>query len=121
MVGLISRLVAPPAPPSQRSVARIATGTGTQLPVARPPLRANDSFSVAIGAKEAADISAMTGAIHNAAKGASLLQVAAAGLGEIDDALTRMKELATLAKTTSYSRAERAIMNAEFAALRGDR
>ena len=50
-------------------------------------------------------------------EGASLLQVAATGLGEINDALTRMKELATLAETTSYSRGERAIMNAEFAEL----
>ena len=117
MLNLISGLVAPTALPSQRSVAQTPTGTGTQLPVARTPLRANDGFSVAVGTNEAADIGALTGASRNAAEGASLLQVAATGLSEISDALTRMKELATLAKTTSYSRGERAIMNAEFAEL----
>ena len=118
MLSLISSLAAPAALPSRRSVAQISTGTGTQVPVARTPLRANDSFSVAVGATEAVDIGALTGARHNAAEGASLLQVAATGLGEISDALIRMKELATEAKTTSYSRAERAIMNVEFDELR---
>ncbi len=117
MLSLISSLAAPAAPPSQRSVARTPTGTGTQLPVARTPLRANDSFSVAVGTKQAADIGALTGAGRNAGEGASLLLVADRGVGEISDALTRMKELATQAKTTSYSRGERAIMNAEFAEL----
>lgn len=117
MLSLISSLAAPAALPSPRSLAPISTGTGTQVPVGRTPLRANDSFSVAVGAKEAVDIGALTGARHNAAEGASLLQVAATGLSEISDALTRMEELATLAETTSYSRGERAIMNAEFVAL----
>jgi flagellin len=116
MLSLISSLISPPALPSQRSVAQTATATGTdtQLPVARTPLRARDSFSVAVGAKEAVDISALSGARHNAGEGASLLQVAATGLSEISDALTRMEELAELAETSSYSRGERAIMNAEF-------
>jgi flagellin len=117
MLSLISSLVAPTALPSPRSPAQISTGTGTQLSVARAPLLADDSFSVALGAKQAADIGALSGASRNAGEGASLLQVAATGLGEIGDALTRMEELATLAETTSYSRRERAIMNAEFAEL----
>ena len=110
MLSLISKLTAPAALPSPRSLGPNSTGTGTQVPLARTPLRANDSFSVAVGATEAVDIGALTGARHNAAEGASLLQVAATGLGEISDALTRMEELATLAETTSYSRGERAIM-----------
>ncbi len=114
---MISGLVAPTALPSQRSVAQTPTGTGTQLPVARTPLRANDVLSVAVATNEAADIGALTGASRNAGEGASLLLVAATGLSEISDALTRMKELATLAETASYSRGERAIMNAEFAEL----
>ncbi len=117
MLSLISSLVTPAALPSRRSLAQISTGTGTQVPVAGTPLRANDSFSVAVGTKEATEIGALTGARRNAGEGASLLQVADTGLGEIGDALTRMKELATLAKTTSYSRGERAIINAEFADL----
>ena len=117
MLNLISGLVAPAAPPSQGSVVQTPTGTGTQLPLARTPLRANDGFSVAVGTNEAADIGALTGASRNAGEGASLLQVADTGLSKISDALTRMKELATLAKTTSFSRGERAIMNAEFAEL----
>ncbi len=114
MLSLISSLMVPPELPSQRSVARTAPGTDTQLPIARAPLRADDSFSVSLGATEAADISALSGARYNAAAGATLLQVAATGLGEISDALTRMEELATAAETSSYSRRERAIMNAEF-------
>lgn len=118
MLSLISGLVAPPALPSQRSVAQTATGTDTQLPLARTPLRAKDSFSVTVGAQEAVDIGALTGASYNAGEGASLLQVAATGLSEISDALTRMEELAEEAETSSYSRGERAIMNAEFDELR---
>ncbi len=118
MLSLISGLVAPTALASPRSVARTPTGTGTQLPVARTPLRASDGFSVAVGTKEAADIGAMAGASRNAGEGASLLTAADTGLSEISDALIRMKELATQAKTTSYSRGERAIMNAEFDQLR---
>ena len=114
MLSLISSLVAPTALPSPRSLAQVSTGSGTQLSVARTPLRADDSFSVAVGAKQAADIGALSGASRNAGAGASLLQVAATGLGEIGEALSRMEELATLAETTSYSRGERAIMNAEF-------
>ncbi len=118
MLGLISGLVAPAAAPHPRSVARVPTETGTQIPVARTPLRANDGFSVAVGAKEAVGIGALTGAGRNAGEGASLLQIADAGLSDISDALIRMKELATEADTTSYSRGERAIMNAEFDQLR---
>lgn len=118
MLSLVSSLVTPAAQPSQRPVAQAAAGTDTQLPVARTPLRARDSFSVTVGAKEATDIGALIGAGRNAGEGASLLQVAATGLGEIGEALTRMEELAEEAETSSYSRGERAIMNAEFDELR---
>jgi flagellin len=122
MVSLISNLITPAALPSPRSAAQaaIVTGTDTQLPLARTPLRAKDSFSVTVGAKQALEIGALTGARHNAGEGASLLQIAATGLGEISDALTRMEELAEEAETSSYSRGERAIMNAEFDALRSE-
>ena len=120
MLSLFSSLVAPVPLPSPRSVAQTPTGTDTQVPVARAPLRANDSFSVAVGAKEAADIGALTEAGRNAAKGASLLQVADTGLDEISDALIRMKELAELPSTTSLSRGERAILNTEFEELRAE-
>ena len=49
MLSLISSLAAPAALPSPRSLGPNSTGTGTQVPVERTPLRANDSFSVAIG------------------------------------------------------------------------
>lgn len=124
MLSLISGLVSPAALPSQRSVAQAATGTATgtdtQLPVARTPLRAKDSFSVSVGAKEAADIGALSGARRNAGEAASLLQVVATGLSEISAALTRMEELAEEAETSSYSRGERAILNAEFDQLRSE-
>ncbi len=120
MLSLISGLVTPTAAPGPRLVAQPATETGTRLPVGRTPTRANDGFSVAVGTKEAADIRAMTGANRNAGTGASLLHVADEGLDEISDALTRMKELATQASTTTVSRRERAILNTEFEALRAE-
>ena len=120
MLSLISGLVTPTAAPGPRLVAQPPTGTGTRLPVGRTPTRANDGFSVAVGTKEAADIGAMTGANRNAGTGAPLLHVAYEGLDEISDALTRMKELATQASTTTVSRRERAILNADFEALRAE-
>ncbi len=120
MIGLFSALAAPATMPSPRAVAQVPTDSGTRLPVARAPARANDSFSVAVGTNQAANISALTGANRNAGEAASLLRVADAGLDEINDALTRMKELATEASTTSPSRRDRAIMNAEFETLRAE-
>ncbi len=120
MLGSISALVTPIMVPSSSSNAQVPPGTGTQLRVARVPLRASDAFSVAVGTTVAADIGALNGANRNVGEAASLLQVADTGLDEISDALTRMKELATLASSTTapLSRGERAIANAEFEALR---
>jgi flagellin len=122
MLSLISGLVTPAAQSSPRSVAQTSTETGTRLPVARTPSRANDGFSIAVGTNEAADIGALTGARRNAEKGASLVLVADKGLVEISNALVRMKELATLASSTTspLSRGERAILNAEFEEQRAE-
>jgi flagellin len=122
MLSLISGLVTPTSQPSPSSVAQTSNETGTRLPVARTPSRANDGFSIAVGTNGAADIGALTGARRNAEQGASLLQAADNGLGEISDALVRMKELATLASSTTspLSRGERAILNAEFEEQRAE-
>ncbi|MHA1152072.1 MAG: flagellin N-terminal helical domain-containing protein [Alphaproteobacteria bacterium] len=118
MLSLISALVASAELPGPRSAAQVPIETGTQLPVARLSSRADDGFSLAVGTKAAADVGALTGAGRNAEEGASLLRAAATGLDEIADVLVRMKELATLPSTTSFSRRELAIMNAEFERLR---
>ena len=118
MLSFISALVAPASLPSPRPAAQVPTETGTQLPVARVASRASDGFSTAVGAKEGAAVGALTGAGRNVDEGRSLLRIADAGLGEISDALVRMKELATLPSTTSLSRQDLAIVNAEFEALR---
>jgi flagellin len=122
MLSLISGLVTPAPQPGPSSVAQISTETGTRLPVARTPSRADDGFSIAVGTNGAADIGAMTRARRNAEQGASLLQAADNGLSEISDALVRMKELATLASSTTspLSRGERAILNTEFEARRAE-
>ena len=120
MLGLISGLVLPAPLAGTRSVEQTSAGAGTQLPVARTPTGANDSFSVAVGTTEAADIGALTEARRNADAGASLLRVADKGLDKIGDALTRMKELAKQASKTPPSILEGAILNAEFEGLRAE-
>ena len=122
MFSLISSLATPAVQSGPRFVTRISDQAGTQLPVARTPLRANDGFSVAVGTNEAAEIGALNGARRNAEVGLSLLLAADSGLDEISDVLTRMEELATLASSTTLprSRRERAILNAEFEELRAE-
>ena len=122
MLSSLSALITPTGLPRPRSNTQIPAESGTQVPVAGGFSRTSDAFSVAVGTTVAADIGALIGANRNVGEGASLLQVADAGLDEISDALVRMKELATLASSTSLplSRGERAILNVEFEELRAE-
>ena len=112
MFNLVSGLIAPAASfapaanPTQRSARSAA------------PIR--DTFALSLATRHAADIGAQGRAAGNARAGAGLLQVAARGLQDIDAALTKMKDLAKQASstTTTLSRGEQAILNAEFQQLR---
>ena len=117
MLSLISALTAPAPLPRPQSLAQ--TSAVTTAPRGGPTgLR--DVFALAAGAARATDIGALTKAAGNAREGASLLQVADLALDAIDVALTKMKDLATQASstTTPLSRGEQAILNAEFQQLR---
>ncbi len=117
MLSLISALTTPAPLPRPESLAQ--TSAVTTAPRGGPTgLR--DVFALAAGAARATDIGALTKAAGNAREGASLLQVADLALDAIDAALTKMKDLATQASstTTPLSRGEQAILNAEFQQLR---
>ena len=116
MLSLISALTAPAPLPRSQSLA--------QPPAATPaprggPAGLRDVFALAAGAARATDIGALTKAAGNAREGASLLQVAALALKEIDVALIELEDLATQASstTTPLSRGEQAILNSEFQQL----
>jgi flagellin len=64
-----------------------------------------------------ADIAVLEQGARNALDGISMLQTFEGAMGTIDEALVRMKQLAEQAATGSYSSAQRAIMNNEFAEM----
>ncbi len=117
MLSLIPALTAPAPLPRPQSLAQ-TTAVTTVPRGGQTGLR--DVFALTAGAARATDIGALTKAAGNAREGASLLQVADLGLDAIDAALTKMKDLATQASstTTPLSRGDQAILNAEFQQLR---
>jgi flagellin len=114
--------------PNPRAAASGSAPASLSAPLAQTRSRVNEPFATAVGGRQSGDIGALTGAAGNAGTAASLLQAADMGLGEISAALTKMKDLATQASTTTptakqpvvRSDAERAILNAEFEALRAE-
>jgi flagellin len=64
-----------------------------------------------------ADISVLNQGSRNGQDGISMLQTMEAAMAVMDENLVRMKELAEQAATGSYSSAQRAIMDAEFAEM----
>ena len=92
-----------------------------------------DRVAVASGARFSQQIAEQRQAAANASKGASLLDVADAGLAKIETNLNRMKELAETAGLTAVTRddgstytptelsaEERSILQSEFSKLRGE-
>ncbi len=115
MLDLISNLATLPPLPRPQLLAQTSAIAGGQRG-GHTVARARDVFALTLGSSHAADIGALTAASGNARDGAALLQVVDRELEEIDAALSRMKDLATQASstTTPMSRGERAILNAEF-------
>jgi len=118
LLNLVSTLTAPTpllgtqAPARTSATAGVLRSRQTASPV-------RDTFTMTAVRGHAADIRALSAANGNAQAGASLLQVADRGLGEIDDALVKMKDLAEQASSTiaPLSHRERAILNVEFQEL----
>ncbi|HOK94943.1 MAG TPA: flagellin, partial [Anaerohalosphaeraceae bacterium] len=77
----------------------------------------DDAAGLAVRELMRADIAVLQQGARNAQDGISMLQTMEGAMAVIDDNLVRMKELAEQAATGSYSDAQRAIMNAEFAEM----
>jgi flagellin len=77
----------------------------------------DDAAGLAVRELMRADIAVLEQGARNALDGISMLQTFEGAMGTIDEALVRMKQLAEQAATGSYSSAQRAIMNNEFAEM----
>jgi flagellin len=77
----------------------------------------DDAAGMAVRELIRADISVLNQGSRNGQDGISMLQTMEAAMGVMDENLVRMKELAEQAATGSYSSAQRAIMDAEFAEM----
>jgi flagellin len=74
----------------------------------------DDAAGLAVRELMRADIAVLEQGVRNAQDGISMLQTMEGATATIDEALIRMKQLATQASTGSYSDTQRAIMNSEF-------
>ena len=77
----------------------------------------DDAAGMAVRELIRADVAVLQQGSRNASDGISMLQTMEGAMAVIDDNLIRMKELAAQAATESYSSAQRAIMNSEFAEM----
>ncbi len=77
----------------------------------------DDAAGMAVRELMRADIAVLQQGARNAQDGVSMLQTMEGALQVIDNLLVRMQQLAEQAATGSYSSAQRAIMNSEFAEM----
>ena len=77
----------------------------------------DDAAGLAVRELIRADIAVLQQGARNGQDGISMLQTMEGAMAVIDENLIRMKELAEQAATGSYSSAQRAIMNSEFAEM----
>ena len=78
---------------------------------------ADDAAGLAIRELMRADVAALNQGVRNANDGISLIQTADGALGVIDSKLIRMKELAEQAATSTYTDAQRSIINDEYQSM----
>ena len=93
-----------------KSVERLASGL-------RINSAKDDAAGLAVRELIRADVAVLQQGSRNAQDGISMLQTMEGAMAVIDDSLTRMIELSEQAATGSYSAAQRAIMNSEFAEM----
>jgi flagellin len=81
---------------------------------------ADDAAGLAIAESLKADLRSMAQARRNANDGVSLLQVAEGGLDEINNIMTRLRELSTQAASDTIGSRERQYLNLEFMQLKDE-
>ena len=81
---------------------------------------ADDAAGMAISERLNADIRSLRQAQRNSNDGVSLLQVAEGGLGEINNIVIRLKELAVQSSSDTIGSKERDYLNREFMALKDE-
>lgn len=92
------------------SIARLSSGL-------RVNSAADDAAGLAVRELMRADLAALHQGQRNASDAISMLQVADAALGIIDEKLIRMKELAEQAATGTYDSTQRLMIDSEFQAM----
>jgi flagellin len=78
----------------------------------------DDAAGLSISEGMGAQIRGLGAAARNANDAISMLQTADGGMASQSDALQRMRELAVLSRTDTYSSAQKLALNTEFTALR---
>jgi len=96
-----------------KSIARLSSGM-------RINSSADDAAGLAVREFMRSEIAVLNQGVRNANDAVSMLQTMDGAAQVIDEKLIRMKELAEQAATGTYSPAQRAIMNGEFAAMRAE-
>jgi flagellin len=96
-----------------KSIARLSSGL-------RINSSADDAAGLAVREFMRSEIAVLNQGVRNANDAVSMLQTMDGAAQVIDEKLIRMKELAEQAATGTYSPAQRAIMNGEFAAMRAE-
>ena len=94
----------------QTSTKRLSTGL-------RVNSAADDAAGLAIRELMRTDITALQQGVRNANDAISLIQTADGALGDIDEKLTRMKELAEQAATGTYDSTQRLMIESEYQAM----
>jgi len=106
---------------SQRALGKSQMSMQTSLERLSSGLRINrakdDAAGLAISERFTSQIRGLDQATRNANDGISLLQTAEGALGEIENSLQRMRELAVQAKNGTYNHSDRLSLQDEFNAL----
>ena len=77
----------------------------------------DDATGLAIAENMKTQINGLNAAVRNANDGISLLQTADGALNEVSSMMQRMRELATLSRTDTYSTVQKAALNDEYVQL----
>lgn len=81
---------------------------------------ADDSAGLAVATRMSSDNTSLRQAMRNANDGISLVQTAEGTLNEIGSLLTRMRELSVQSNNGTYTASDRALIDQEFSALKGE-
>jgi len=109
---------------AQRQINRSNTGLSNALERLSSGFRINkagdDAAGLGISEKLRGNIRALGQASRNASDGISMIQTAEGAMGEVNNMLVRMKELAEQSANGTVSDTERGFLSAEYKALRSE-